>query len=71
MGKTGQGQQIDFIATDIYRVADGRIAEDWHVEDNLIFLQQTGFIARQHRDQAAARRSRPAGGSFSAKPARR
>ena len=46
MGKTGQGQQIDFIATDIYRVADGRIAEDWHLEDNLTFLQQIGFVAR-------------------------
>jgi len=36
LGQTqGQGQTINFIATDIYRVADERIAENWHVEDNL------------------------------------
>ena len=46
MGKQGQGQVIDFIATDIYRVADGRIAEDWHLEDNLTFLQQAGLAAK-------------------------
>ena len=42
----GKGQSIDFIATDIYRVADGRIAENWHLEDNLTFLQQLGVIAK-------------------------
>lgn len=43
-GVQGHGQAIDFIATDIYRVADGRIAEDWHLEDNLTFLQQAGLV---------------------------
>lgn len=42
----GRGQPIDFIATDIYRVVDGRIAENWHIEDNLTFLQQVGAIAQ-------------------------
>ncbi|MDM8355805.1 ester cyclase [Pandoraea communis] len=46
MGKQGSGQNIDFIATDIYRIADGRIAEDWHLEDNLTFLQQAGLAAK-------------------------
>ena len=46
VGKAGEGQRVDFIATDIYRVSDGRIAEDWHLEDNLTFLQQIGFVAR-------------------------
>ncbi len=41
----GQGQTINFIATDIYRVADGRIAENWHIEDNLTLQQQLGRIA--------------------------
>ncbi|AMH43655.1 MULTISPECIES: ester cyclase [Burkholderiaceae] len=45
-GVTGKGQAIDFMATDIYRVADGRIAENWHLEDNLTFLQQLGVIAQ-------------------------
>jgi len=35
----GQGQIIDFIATDIYRVANGRIAENWPFEDNLTLMQ--------------------------------
>ena len=41
----GHGQMIDFIATDIYRIADGRIAENWHIEDNLTLQQQLGLIA--------------------------
>ena len=40
----GRGQTINFIATDIYRIVDGRIAEDWHLEDNLTFQQQLGLI---------------------------
>jgi predicted ester cyclase len=42
----GQGQTIDFIATDIYRVADGRVAENWHIEDNLTLQQQIGLISK-------------------------
>jgi len=42
----GKGQNVDFIATDIYRIADGRIADNWHLEDNLTFLQQLGVVAR-------------------------
>jgi predicted ester cyclase len=42
----GQGQTINFIATDIYRVADGRVAENWHIEDNLTLQQQLGLIPR-------------------------
>lgn len=42
----GHGQPIDFIATDIYRVAQGRIAENWHIEDNLTLLQQLGQIPK-------------------------
>jgi predicted ester cyclase len=42
----GQGQTIDFIATDIYRVADGRVAENWHIEDNLTLQQQLGLIPK-------------------------
>src|SRR5580704_6144444 len=38
----GKGQTINFIATDIYRIVDGRIAENWHIEDNLTLQQQLG-----------------------------
>jgi predicted ester cyclase len=42
----GQGQTINFIATDIYRIADARIAENWHIEDNLTLQRQLGLIAK-------------------------
>jgi hypothetical protein len=42
----GKGETIDFIATDIHRIADGRIAENWHIEDNLTLLQQPRQIAK-------------------------
>jgi predicted ester cyclase len=40
----GDGQTINFIATDIYRIVDGRIAENWHIEDNLTLQRQLGLI---------------------------
>ena len=43
-GNAGDGRRIDFIAVDIYRIANGRIAENWHLEDNLTFLQQVGIV---------------------------
>lgn len=45
-GRSGAGQPVDFIATDIVRVRNGRITDNWHLEDNLTFLQQIGAIAR-------------------------
>jgi predicted ester cyclase len=42
----GQGQKIDFIATDILRIHRGQIADNWHLEDNLTFLQQIGIVKR-------------------------
>ncbi|WP_454723339.1 MULTISPECIES: ester cyclase [Cupriavidus] len=38
----GQGQAIDFQAFDLYRVANGKIVENWHLEDNLTLLRQMG-----------------------------
>jgi predicted ester cyclase len=46
-GTTGASQPIDFIATDIVAVRDGRITDNWHLEDNLTFLQQVGLIPHQ------------------------
>lgn len=45
-GVQGQGQTVDFIATDIYRIRAGKITDNWHLEDNLTFLQQLGMIAK-------------------------
>jgi predicted ester cyclase len=44
--KQGDGRPIDFIAVDIYRIEEGRIAENWHLEDNLTLLQQLGVVPR-------------------------
>src|SRR6266478_1679944 len=41
----GRGRTINFIATDIYRIVDGRIVENWHIEDNLTMQKQLGLIA--------------------------
>jgi predicted ester cyclase len=43
-GVTGGGQLIDFIATDILKVRDGKITDNWHLEDNLTFLKQIGLV---------------------------
>jgi predicted ester cyclase len=43
-GVTGAGQTVDFIATDILKVSDGKITDNWHLEDNLTFLKQIGFV---------------------------
>jgi predicted ester cyclase len=44
-GRAGQGQVVDFLAIDIYRVANNVITEDWHLEDNLTLLRQLGVVA--------------------------
>ncbi len=33
-GVQGKGQTIDYLATDIMRIADSRVVENWHVEDH-------------------------------------
>lgn len=40
---TGRGQAVDFIATDIYRIVDGQITDNWHIEDNLTLMRQLGL----------------------------
>lgn len=41
-GSRGEGQAIDYLATDIMRIADGRIVENWHVEDHETLHRQLG-----------------------------
>ena len=41
-GRRGEGHRIDYLATDIMRVADGRIVENWHVEDHNTLHRQIG-----------------------------
>jgi len=41
----GDGQPVSFIATDLLRIRNGRITDNWHIEDNLTLLQQMGIAA--------------------------
>jgi predicted ester cyclase len=38
----GRGQPIPFIATDIIKIENGRITDNWHIEDNLTLLLEMG-----------------------------
>jgi predicted ester cyclase len=41
----GSGQPISFIATDLLRIEQGRVTDNWHIEDNLTLLQQMGVAS--------------------------
>jgi predicted ester cyclase len=43
-GIQGHGVPIAFRAIDIYRVKDGKIVENWHLEDNLALMKQLGTM---------------------------
>jgi len=43
--QTGSGQTVDFLAIDLLAVTDGRITDNWHLEDNLTLMQQLGVIS--------------------------
>jgi hypothetical protein len=40
--RRGQGQAIDFIATDLLKITNRRITDNWHIEDNLTLLARMG-----------------------------
>jgi len=40
----GDGREVSFRAVDIYRVQDGQISDNWHLEDNLSLMQQLGVV---------------------------
>jgi predicted ester cyclase len=40
----GDGREISFRAVDIYRVQNGQISDNWHLEDNLSLMQQLGIV---------------------------
>jgi predicted ester cyclase len=41
----GDGQPVLFVATDLLRIRNGRITDNWHIEDNLTLLQQMGMAS--------------------------
>ena len=38
----GNGEKVDFLAIDVLHITNGKIVEDWHLEDNLTLMQQLG-----------------------------
>ena len=38
----GKGQPVPFIATDLVKIENGRVTDNWHIEDNLTLLQEMG-----------------------------
>ena len=44
LGIPATGRSCRFAGIDIYRLEDGRLAERWHVVDQLSMLQQLGLL---------------------------
>jgi predicted ester cyclase len=44
MGQQGTGKKVRFFAIDILHMKNGKIFEDWHIEDNLTLLKQVGLL---------------------------
>ena len=45
MGHPATGKPVRFFAIDILRIRNGKIVEDWHLEDNLTLLEQLGVVS--------------------------
>ena len=51
MGIPATGKSVNFNAMDIYRIANGKIAENWSVADNLGMPQQLGVVSAPSLEQ--------------------
>jgi predicted ester cyclase len=40
----GEGQEINYGATNIFKIKDGKITDNWHVEELLKLYQQLGLV---------------------------
>lgn len=40
----GKGQKVSFNSVDIYKIKNGKISENWHLEDDAKFLEQIGIL---------------------------
>jgi predicted ester cyclase len=45
LGQKPTGKRIEFNATDILKIQDGKITDNWHIEDNLTLFQQLGVVS--------------------------
>jgi predicted ester cyclase len=62
LGLPATGKSITITGTDISRLAGGKIAEVWHVEDILGMMQELGAIPAMNEAQPATRTERRATG---------
>jgi predicted ester cyclase len=47
-GRPGTGKSVRWEGINIYRIADGKIAETWQLADGIRLLQQTGVLPREY-----------------------
>jgi steroid delta-isomerase-like uncharacterized protein len=52
MGIPATGRSFTISGIDIYRMADGKMAEHWHVVDQLALLGQLGLLPQQESAEA-------------------
>ena len=52
MGIPPTGRSFTISGIDIYRMADGKMAEHWHVVDQLALLGQLGLLPEQEPSEA-------------------
>ena len=52
MGIPPTGRSFTIAGIDVYRMADGKMAEHWHVVDQLALLGQLGVLPQQESTQA-------------------
>ena len=55
----GDGHEISFRAVDIYRVQNGQISDNWHLEDNLSLMQQLGALNPKLRPNRSTPATKP------------
>lgn len=48
LGNRPSGKKIDYQSNELYRIADGKIAEEWICSDTLTLMTQIGAIPARH-----------------------
>jgi predicted ester cyclase len=48
LGKQPTGKRIDYQSHELYRIADGKVAEEWICSDTLTMMTQIGAIPARH-----------------------
>jgi predicted ester cyclase len=48
LGNRPTGRRIDYLSNELYRIADGKVAEEWICSDTLTLMTQIGAIPARH-----------------------